>query len=54
MRNSVSQPQSRLCLSNGMRSRPPKENPLCIIARLQMADDDLPVSLVQGVLDIKC
>ena len=21
---------------------------------LQMADDDLPVSLVQGVLDIKC
>jgi hypothetical protein len=54
MRFSVYQPQSCLCLPSGMRARPLKENPLCTIARLQMADDDPPVSLVQGLLDSQC
>jgi len=49
MRFSVSQPQSCLCLPSGMRARPPKENLHCTIARLQMADDDLQVSLVQAL-----
>ena len=41
-------------LSGGMRALPPKENPLRTIARLQMADDDLLVSLVQALLDSQC
>jgi hypothetical protein len=54
MRFSVSQPQSYLCLPNGMRARPHKENSLCTIARLQIADNGLPVSLVQSLLDSQC
>jgi len=54
MRIYVSQPQSCLCLPSGMRARPPKENPLCMIARLQVADDGLPVSLEQRFLDSEC
>jgi len=28
--------------------------PLCTIARLQIADDDLPLSLVQDLIDSQC
>jgi predicted glycosyltransferase len=37
--------------SQWIASAPSKESSLCTIARLQIADDGLPVSLVQGVLD---
>jgi len=32
----------------------PKENLLCTIASLQVADDDIPVSLVQNLIDSQC